>query len=91
MQTMVPAQEIKRRGISALNESLASGPVWVVSNNKPKYVVMFAEDFKRMRHEMFVADTLRSVEEYKAGLATKTTAKELMAEVLADLDSECED
>lgn len=40
-----------------------------------------------MRHEMFVEETLRSVAEHKAGLGERTTAKELMAEVLAELDS----
>ena len=88
MYATMPAQEIKRRGISALNESLASGPVWVISNNAPKYVVMFAEDFKRMQHERFVEETLRSVAEYRAGNYRKGTAKELMADLMNDSGEE---
>ena len=78
MPVTMPAQEIKRRGISVLNEKLTSGPVWVISNNTPKYVVMFADEFKRMRHEAFVNECLQSEAEYRAGLAKPTTVEELM-------------
>ena len=88
MPTTMPAQEIKRRGMSAMNESLAHGPVWVVSNNIPKYVVMFAEDFKRMRHEAFVNECLQSEAEYRAGHFEYTTPEKLMAEAMAGLDEE---
>jgi len=88
MPVTIPAQEIKRRGMSVMNEKLASGPVWVISNNTPKYVVLFADDFRRMRHEAFVAETLQSKAEYRAGLGKRTTAKELMAKVMNSLDDE---
>ena len=88
MPVTIPAQEIKRRGMSVMNEKLASGPVWVISNNTPKYVVMFADDFRRMRHEAFVANTLNSEAEYKAGNYTVGTAKELMSEVMNGLYDE---
>ena len=79
MPVTIPAQEIKRRGMSVLNEKLASGPVWVISNNTPKYVVLFADDFHRMRHEAFVDECMRSDAEYRAGLAKPTTVDDLMA------------
>ena len=88
MPNTMPAQEIKRRGMSALNASLAHGPVWVVSNNTPKYVVMFADDFKRMRHEAFVNECLRSEAEYRAGHFKRTTPSELMSEALSGIDDE---
>ena len=34
------AQEIKRRGISAVDEALANGPVHIIKNNQPRYVVL---------------------------------------------------
>ena len=80
MPATFPAQEVKRRGMSVLNESLANGPVWVISNNTPKYVVMFADEFKRMRHEAFVNECLQSDAEYRAGLAKRVTVEELMKE-----------
>lgn len=79
MPVTMPAQEIKRHGMSVMNEQLASGPVWVITNNVPKYVVMFADDFRRMRHEAFVEGCLQSEAEYKAGLGQRTTVEELMS------------
>lgn len=78
MLATVPAQTIKRRGISALNQQLKDGPVWVISNNTPKYVVLLADEFRRMRHEAFVEECLQSEAEYRAGLAKRTTPEELM-------------
>ena len=78
MIATMPAQEVKRRGMSALNEQLKNGPVWVIANNTPKYVVLFADDFKRLRHEAFVDGVLESEAEYRAGLSTPTTVSELM-------------
>ncbi len=86
MVMTMPMQEVKRRGLSALNKSLEQGPVWVISNNRPKYVVLFAEDFRRLSHDAFVRDCRDAEAEYAAGLGERTTANDLMAEVMADLD-----
>lgn len=45
---VIPAQEIKRRGISVLDELLESGPVQVVRNNRPAYVVLRTQDYERL-------------------------------------------
>jgi PHD/YefM family antitoxin component YafN of YafNO toxin-antitoxin module len=44
----IPALEIKRRGISALDELLKQGPVHVIKNNRPQYVVLTAEDYAKL-------------------------------------------
>ncbi|AGA90175.1 Phd_YefM [Thioflavicoccus mobilis 8321] len=36
----IPAQDIKRRGISVVDEALRDGPVHVIKNNRPSYVVL---------------------------------------------------
>ena len=36
---VVPAQEIKRRGIAAVDEALAQGPVHIIRNNRARYAV----------------------------------------------------
>jgi hypothetical protein len=41
----IPAQEIKRRGITAVDELLKNGPVHVIKNNRPRYVVMDEADY----------------------------------------------
>ena len=87
MIATMPAQEVKRRGMSALNEQLKNGPVWVIANNTPKYVVLFADDFRRMRHEAFVNGVLESDAEYRAGLSKTGTVEELMADIFDGEDS----
>lgn len=36
----IPAQQIKQRGISAVDDLLCEGPVHVIMRNEPRYVVM---------------------------------------------------
>ena len=79
MIATMPAQVIKRRGMSAMDAQLKDGPVWIIANNTPKYVVMFADDFRKMRHEAFVQGCLQSDVECRAGLAKPTTVAELMS------------
>jgi len=43
----ISAREIKRRGISALDELLKDGPVHVTKSNQPTYVVMSEKDYVR--------------------------------------------
>ena len=88
MPMTMPAQEIKRRGMSVLNASLAHGPVWVISNNTPKYVVMLADEFKRMRHEAFVNECLQSETEYRAGHFKRGTPAEIMSDIMSGIDDE---
>lgn len=48
MESTIPAQEIKRRGISAVDEALRSGPVHVVSRNQPRYVILSEEQYQEL-------------------------------------------
>ena len=88
MPVTFPAQEVKRRGMSVMNESLAHGPVWVISNNAPKYGVMFADEFKRRRHEAFVNECLQSEAEYHAGHFKRGTPTEIMSDIMSGIDDE---
>ncbi|MBU4446423.1 MAG: type II toxin-antitoxin system Phd/YefM family antitoxin [Candidatus Marinimicrobia bacterium] len=36
----IPAQEIKRKGISAVDEELKKGAVHIIKNNRPQYVIL---------------------------------------------------
>jgi len=44
----IPAQEIKRCGISAVDDALGEGPVHIIKNNRPQYVVMTEERFQEL-------------------------------------------
>ncbi|QOC23767.1 type II toxin-antitoxin system Phd/YefM family antitoxin [Wenzhouxiangella sp. AB-CW3] len=48
MENTITAQEIKRRGISAVDEALRHGPVHVIQRNRPRYVILSEEDYRRM-------------------------------------------
>jgi hypothetical protein len=47
----IPAQEIKRRGISAVDELLLDGPVAVIKQNRPRYVVMTVDGYRRLARD----------------------------------------
>ena len=44
----IAAQDIKRRGISAVDEALKKGPVHVVKNNQPQYVVLSEKRYREL-------------------------------------------
>ncbi len=70
----IPAQEIKRRGISAVDEALRQGPVHIIKNNRPQYVVLTEERFADLLETQASAarDSLRtSLEDLKAGRITR--------------------
>lgn len=77
----VPAQEIKRRGIGAMDAELSEGPVYVIRNNTPRYVVMFADAFRKMEEALTAARVAASEADLRAGRVTRGTADELMAEL----------
>ena len=48
MESTITAKEIKRRGISAVDEALRQGPVHVIQRNRPRYVILSEEDYQRL-------------------------------------------
>ena len=44
----IAAQDIKRKGISAVDEALKEGPVHVIKNNKPQYVVLTEAHYQEL-------------------------------------------
>jgi PHD/YefM family antitoxin component YafN of YafNO toxin-antitoxin module len=71
---IVPAQEIKRRGIAAVDEALAQGPVHIVKNNRPQYVVLTEaryQELLEMQEEAVLARVKASLEDVKAGRITR--------------------
>ncbi|HXX81791.1 MAG TPA: hypothetical protein VEI46_09590 [Thermodesulfovibrionales bacterium] len=69
MNTMA-AQEIKRKGISAVDEALKEGPVHIIKNNQPQYVVMTEaryRDLVEAEDEAYTERVRKSLEDVKAG------------------------
>ena len=66
----IPAQEIKRRGIAAVDDFLLKGDVHVIRNNKPQYVVLSEEHYQELvaeANEACLARVRTSLDEVKQG------------------------
>ncbi|MHB8762805.1 MAG: prevent-host-death protein [Deferrisomatales bacterium] len=78
----IPAQEIKRRGIAAVDELIAEGDLHVIRNNRPQYVVVSEERYQELvsaEREAHYARVRASLEDVKAGRTrTFKTADELL-------------
>jgi len=82
----IPALEIKRRGISIVDDQIESGPVHIIKNNRPKYVVMSENRYRSMMEDMDEAWELRikaSLEEAVAGQTRQGTADALIREIFS--------
>ncbi|HLE81685.1 MAG TPA: type II toxin-antitoxin system Phd/YefM family antitoxin, partial [Dehalococcoidia bacterium] len=69
MQT-IPAREIKRRGISAVDEALEQGPVHVIRNDDPVYVILREEQYQELlaaQEEAYRARIREALEDVQAG------------------------
>lgn len=88
----IPAQEIKRRGISAVDDLLREGPVYVIQRNRPRYVVLDEEQYRELseaRRAAFLDDVQASVEEVATGHVTRyQTTEELMTAIGRRTDDE---
>lgn len=70
---IVPAQEIKRRGITAVDEALAHGPVHILKNNRAQYVVLSEAHYRELLDSQKEAELARlkaSLDDAKAGRTT---------------------
>lgn len=70
MLRTIPAREIKRRGISAVDEMLCEGPVHVIRNDEPTYVILTEAHYRYLLddiHEAYVERVKASLEDVEAG------------------------
>lgn len=84
----IPAQEIKRRGLMAVDDLLVKGDVHVIRNNKPEYVVLTEERYQDLvaeAHEAYLARVRYALEDVKAGRVEKFATA---ADLLHALDAE---
>lgn len=82
----IPAKEIKRRGMSAVDELLCKGPVHVIQFNEPKYVIMTEQRYRDLveaEEEATVARVKESMEDVAAG---RVKRYENVEDLIRDLD-----
>lgn len=67
---IVPAQEIKRRGFAAVDDLIARGPVHVLKNNLPQYVILTEARYQELidtEDESYIERLKTSLADVKAG------------------------
>ena len=85
IDAIIPIQEIKRRGLTAVDSGLRRhGAVTVVKNNRPAYVVIRPDDYEDLVQAADEARLAQSLADWQAGRCKATTADELMAEAMED-------
>jgi len=80
----IPAQEIKRRGIAAVDELIAKGDLHVIRNNQPQYVVLTEYRYQELivaEQEAYYARVRASLEDIKEGRVKRGTADDLIKEL----------
>ncbi len=84
----IAAQEIKKRGISAVDEDIKEGPVHVIKNNQPQYVVLSEGRYQQLveaEDEAYIARVRASLEDVKAGRIRRfKSANELLKAIEAE-------
>lgn len=77
----ISAGEIKRRGMSAVDEAAKQGPVHVVKGNQARYVVMTEEDYEQMIGDLAAVRLAASEDDLQAGRVRRGTASQLLREI----------
>lgn len=80
----IPAREIKRRGIGAVEEALKEGPVHIIKNDQPTFVVLEEEYYRELveaQEEAYVARIKASLQDVKARRVRRVTAGKLIDEL----------
>ncbi len=87
----IAAQDIKRRGIGAVDEALKEGPVHVIKNNRPQYVVVSEERYQELleaEDEAYIARIKASLEDVTAGRTRKFKSADELLKILDQEDEE---
>ena len=77
----VAAREVKRRGITAVDEALAEGPVLILRRDRPSHVVLSPAQFEELREaseEACVARVRAALADVRAGRVRRVSARELL-------------
>ena len=80
----IAAQEIKRRGIGAVDELIERGDVHIIRDNQPKYVVLSQDRYQELlkaEEDAYRARIIASLEDLKAGRVTRGAAEDLIREL----------
>jgi PHD/YefM family antitoxin component YafN of YafNO toxin-antitoxin module len=81
----VPAGEIKRRGMAAVDDLIAKGDLHVIRDNRPQYVVLSEARYQELleaQDEAAEARLRASLEDLKAGRVRRFASAEELIQAL---------
>ena len=80
----IPAQEIKRRGIAAVDDLIGKGDLHVIRNNQPQYVVLSELRYQELivaEQEASYARVRTSLADVRDGWVKRGSADDLIKEL----------
>ncbi len=80
--SLISVQDVKRRGMSVVDEALKEGPVHLVKSNRAEYVVMSEQDYQELMSDLADARLAASEKDLAAGRVRRGGASRLMTELL---------
>ena len=81
----LPAQEIKRRGIAAVDDLIETGDVHIIKNNQLQYVVLSQARYQELieaQDEAYTARVRASLQDLKAGRVRRFASAKALMKVL---------
>lgn len=85
------AQELEQRGLAAVNEALESGPVHIVEDDRPRYVVMTEERYRDLleaEDEAHVARVRAALADVEAGRVRRFDSVGELMQAIEEVDEE---
>ena len=86
----LPAQELKRRGLAAVDDAIAKGDLHIIRNRRPHYVLLTADRYQSLleaQDEAYLARMHASLEDLRTGRVHRFSSTEALLQVL-DADDE---
>lgn len=80
--SLISVQDVKRRGMSVVDDALKEGPVHLVKSNRAEYVVMSEQDYQELMTDLADARLAASEKDLASGRVQRGDASELMSELL---------
>ncbi|MBK7782050.1 MAG: prevent-host-death protein [Ardenticatenia bacterium] len=81
----LPAQELKRRGLAAVDDAIARGDLHLIRKRRPHYVVLSADRYQSLleaQDEAYLARMHASLQDLQTGRVHRFSSTEALLQVL---------
>ena len=84
-------QELVKRGFSAVDKALQSGPVHIIEQSQPRYVLLTEERYQVLletENEAYTARVQASLADFEAGKVRRFDSVDALMQALEEADEE---